>query len=189
MRVILLGLGLMLSPATSMATEPTNVVTYEPFQGNALHAGFKVSSKVQGYCWDSEASLRPDAWRCMAGNSLWDPCFSSAIQGSPAVACPGSPFSKTVILMHLTKPLPKRTAVRSDLMPWGLQLADGARCQIVTGATGLKAGMPVRYGCNDWRGCVLGDNIDRSAQPWRVFYMANCNGSRYVKAAVREAVL
>jgi hypothetical protein len=73
------------------------------------------------------------------------------------------------------------------MSPWALVLANGARCQMVTGATGAVAGMRLNYGCSS-KGWVLG-TVDRSAEPWIVFYSANPDGADYTKVAVREAIL
>ena len=64
-------------------------------------------------------------------------------------------------------------ANKEDLLtslPWSLDLVNGARCAVLTGATAEFAGMRVSYGCTN-RGSVIGE-VDRSQLRWRVFYQA-----------------
>jgi hypothetical protein len=61
-----------------------------------------------GECWtDSIAVSRPGGWRCMMGNEIYDPCFSSAgLAGG--VVCDANPAKGSGgFILKLTKPLPK----------------------------------------------------------------------------------
>jgi hypothetical protein len=55
-------------------------------------------------------------------------------------------------------------------IPWALELANGDRCTLLTGATAVLAGERLNYGCESG-GSVLGE-LDRSGPVWMVFYLA-----------------
>jgi hypothetical protein len=170
----------------ALGAQSTRVVMYAPFGSGGLHAGYTVTSKMHGDCWTgSIASQRPDAWRCMVSNSIYDPCFSNAALTS--VACPTNAFSKSVVLIVLDKPLPVKERNKGGSSPWALSLSNGARCYMATGATGAVAGMRLNYECSP-TGWILG-NADRSKRPWQAFYSSRSDGTQYKRVSVRVAVL
>lgn len=66
-----------------------------------------------------------------------------------------------------------RTAEKSPsetALPWALELANGKRCSLFTGATAPVAGMRINYGCPG--GFQVVGDIDRSASTWRIFFQA-----------------
>lgn len=90
----------------------------------------RVTVRESGYCWtNSIASQRSDAYRCMVGNAIHDPCFAL---GAGSVACPLDLAANSGLLISLTKPLP---AAASNANAFQMQLASGARCGIGTGTT------------------------------------------------------
>lgn len=93
----------------------------------------KVTNTVTGSCWTgSLASLRSDAYRCMVGNSIHDPCFSLK-SNSKAVACPMNVPENTGIRITLSKPLPPANPPPKAPNAWMMTLADGAKCNMGTG--------------------------------------------------------
>ena len=91
--------GLAILPA---AAKPgaTKVVSYSA-------AGMK-GKAVKGSCWTgSIASTRSDAFRCMIGNSIMDPCFKVS---NKVVNCPQSLAMNTGVIIKLSKPLPEANA-------------------------------------------------------------------------------
>ena len=184
-RLLLLVAFLMLIPASLRAAETTRVVLFAPFSPMGLRGNLKVTGTVHGSCWvESLASSRPDAWRCMVGNSIHDPCFSN--EDRSRVACSEDPFSNNVLLIVLNKALPRRDD-SPEPAPWALRLSNGARCVLATGATDVIAGMRLNYACSTG-GWVLGDP-HRSSQPWRVFYAPDIQKSDYVQTSVLQAIL
>ncbi len=177
---------LAIVPAALAASVATRVVLYAPYGiDGRLRSGFTASLPVHGSCWTSSlASTRPDAWRCMTGNFIHDPCFSNPAKTQ--VACPSDPFRKAVLVIDLDKALPAHYG-QSGQSPWALRLANGAICGFVTGATGVVAGMRLNYGCTG-KGWVIGE-VDRSTRPWRVFYTPDTQSGDYVQVDVSEAVL
>jgi hypothetical protein len=67
--------------------------------------GYSIASHIRGYCWtSSNISTNPAAWRCMAGNDIYDPCFAPT-RTTHVVYCMTGPSSKKLYAMTLTKPL------------------------------------------------------------------------------------
>lgn len=114
---------------------------------------------------------RPDAWRCIAGNRILDPCFSNSTTDLNYVLCLDVPWVTVAHRLDLDEPLPSDTA-NSDFSPqtaapWAMQLANGQRCVLLGGATTQFAGERVNYGCDD--GYIVGDP-DRSNEVWTALY-------------------
>lgn len=108
------------------------------------------SHQASGSCFvSSVAATRADAFRCMAGNSILDPCFT--IPGnSSAVICIRNPLdTSSSIQLNLTEPLPAPEPVPAEKHPWFLQLADDTVCNFFTGATAPVNGERINYGCSD----------------------------------------
>jgi hypothetical protein len=108
----------------------TRIEIYDP-------TGFTATEEVTGSCFTgSIAAQRAGAFRCSAGNSLFDPCFSQ--DGS--VACPvGDPGRNEGIRIQLSSPLPQPPEAWenepdvSNPQPWYLALDGGGVCGVLTG--------------------------------------------------------
>jgi len=115
------------------------------------------SHQTSGSCFASSiAATRTDAWRCSAGNVIYDPCF--AVSGDQtAVTCVRDPLDPgSIVRLVLEKPLPPAETVPIQPRPWFLQLADGTVCNFFTGATAGINGERINYGCSDgW--VIVGD--------------------------------
>jgi hypothetical protein len=160
-------------PADRPACSPTTEVKLiTPFQNGNLGIGYAVTSRGSGECFASSAAVpaRPDAWRCTIGNAIHDPCFQNVMGDHNLLACPQVPWNANVILLTLKSPLPaearKNIALKGSL-PWALELANGQRCTMFTGATAPIAGMRINYGCPG--GFIAVGDIDQSQPVWRVF--------------------
>jgi hypothetical protein len=143
------------------------IEVYEPYTNGALAATVTASAHQAGSCvGGSIASDRVDAWRCMAGNLIMDPCFSSP-SGSQ-VACPSFQNIDSVTVINLSQALPRNLAnPGSSSVPWQFQLVIGPQCRPSTGATATPVnGMQVSGRCSndvDWFG-----HINQSVEPWAV---------------------
>jgi hypothetical protein len=166
------------APRAADGAAPATVVRIlAPFGSTQrLSPTLRVSERVGGRCWTtSEADpARPDAWRCMAGNRISDPCFAGSENTRPVMACMTAPWTDTVVLLEPSEPLSPRPGPVDDQLilgdPWAIELAGGVRCTRLTGATSGVAGMRVSYGCEGGGVIVVGE-VDRSAPEWRVFVM------------------
>lgn len=104
----------------------TDVVTFKP----ALPAAGKT---VSGNCWTSSIAVnRADAWRCMVGNAIHDPCFTTT--DANKMVCDADPITrKAGFILTLTKPLPASNVKAAMSRPWVIQLADNTICKPFTG--------------------------------------------------------
>ena len=88
--------------------------------------------KKQGYCWVNSVAhpYRADAWRCIVGDEIFDPCFSSA--KNDFVFCQPDPADQNsaFLITPLTRPLPKPSVPSAvkDNWAWYMQLEDGTYC-------------------------------------------------------------
>ena len=110
-------------PAEEVVAAPstgrTEVIVYKPAVPNA--------PPREGSCWTSSIALpRAGAWRCMIGNAIEDPCFTTP-EVSGAVICGANPpTGDGGFLMKLTKPLPPSVAHTPPApSPWIVELAIG----------------------------------------------------------------
>lgn len=167
----------------------TKVVIFTPWAGDQIRPGLHVAERVTGACWTASLAVgQADAWRCMAGNAISDPCFLSS-RDKNVVACVRDPFSRTVTLMQLTKPLPWRSPGKPGTAgpPWALRLANGATCGFLTGGTGAYKGERINYGCTP-KGYVAGDAA-RSSKVWTATFLSAWNGGNATGPAQKVAVL
>lgn len=98
---------------------------------------------------------RTEAWRCVADNEIYDPCF--AVAGlKEAVVCGADPArSLSEFVLALTKPLPARSMPHlAAPLPWMLELADGSVCALATGTSAQVDGRDVPYECSDSQVCT-----------------------------------
>jgi eukaryotic-like serine/threonine-protein kinase len=181
----------IVAAAPGRAATPTHVVVYSPWSSGALAHGFTVSQKAAGSCWSQSLSTdRPNSWRCFLGNEILDPCFSASPH-SGDVACPENAFSKSVVVLRLTKPLPRQENpttkwLQSKGEPWGIRLSNGATCYFVTGATDAVGGDRMNYECRG-KTWVVGFP-DRSTTPWTARTIAWPNKSSVKKVGIAAAV-
>lgn len=173
------------------ATAPkTTAVVYNPWSSTDLKHGFTVVARVKGSCWTNALTTdRPDAWRCMVGNDIYDPCFAGSSHS--VVACAGDPFNKRVLLVTLTKPLPHGSDPTTRWLqpkgePWGVQLTNGEKCSFATGATDVAQGMRMNYECkgNDF---IVGFP-NRSEPVWTAHLIVWPNKSHLKTVEIAAAV-
>ncbi|HEX5274623.1 MAG TPA: hypothetical protein VFW34_05045 [Candidatus Rubrimentiphilum sp.] len=148
---------------------PTKIVNYSA-------AGMK-GNAVKGSCWTSStASTRSDAYRCMIGNSIMDPCFKLSAK---AVACPENVAANTGVIINLTKPLPAPNP-KSVAKPWRFQVAGGSGI-ICNAGTGTVIGNYPYY-CSGNLVC----SVPAVNAKWPTTFMAQCgtpSGPMSVKGA------
>lgn len=126
-----------------------------------------------GYCWVGSiaAPYRADAWRCMEGNAIHDPCFSLADQ--KAVVCGANPATgNRGFRMTLANPLLKNqvsSAPSDHPWPWLIELNDGTTCMQFTGTAPFVDGQVGHDGCashdKEQQTLLLGE-LDNSKPMW-----------------------
>ena len=167
----------------------TSIHLYAPFNGDAVASGIRIAKTVRGYCWTiSLSDWRSDAYRCLVGNEIHDPCFANGIDPTGFVLCPLYLPTSKVLRIDLTKPLPAGHAGGDPTVhpPWALQLANGMWCEMLSGATGTIAGMRINYGCTDGHSTLIG-NPRRGTPTWTIFAAKSDTASSYQPVAIRAA--
>lgn len=151
--------------AILLRTDHTGHLPVFTAQGT-LSSRFHVGGRGVGYCWTASlATQAGDAYRCMEGNAIHDPCFAPAHRSS-VVACFIDPWHP-VTLLRLDRPLPRHgPAVKGPTLPWAIVTTDGRRCAFLTGATAAMGGRRINYGCIG--GSLLIGDPDTRAALWTI---------------------
>jgi hypothetical protein len=160
---------LLLPPAAGLATPSgvasTRVVVFHPW-------GVR-GSPLRGSCWtSSSAAWRPDAWRCLAGNQILDPCFSASPRARTVICQVLRPFTGRGVRLTLTKPLPLAERGAWPRVPhaWIVQIPGGATCAFFESMPPPMANRhatPPSYGCSD--GSYLG--TPHPGHRWRATHL------------------
>lgn len=110
----------------------------------------------EGRCWVNSIPVqRTDAWRCMVGNIIYDPCF--VVNGKENLVCDSYPNSNSgAFSLKLTEPLPNITYGSEENWAWIIELADGSSCSPINGASGSIGGSRINYECSDGS-VIVGD--------------------------------
>jgi hypothetical protein len=150
----------------------TRIVHFRLFTPAGKVVGVRVTKTLRGSCFSGSIGLpRPDAWRCMAGNFILDPCLESPLGPKVPLVCVTYTANKAVRFV-LTKPLPKKfeNSPEKRFFAWRLVLANGDVCERFTGtAAGVVQGQGLVYGCTSG-GTTTESNTSRPA--WTVRYLA-----------------
>jgi Protein kinase domain len=156
------------STTTSATAQPTASKIYSPVNASGGIA-VSVTKTENGNCWtSSETAGRPDAYRCMAGNDIYDPCFS--INQTQALCPLDGPWANNGLLLN-NAGLPSGVTPNQDSgtkgPPWAIQLADGTNCVEISGATTVTAGQRLGYQCP--AGVGLYGDVRRSGPAWMIY--------------------
>jgi hypothetical protein len=150
--------------AILLRTEHTGHLPVFTPQGT-LSAQFHVGGRGRGYCWTTSlATGAADAYRCMQGNAIHDPCFAATAH-SRSVACFIDPWHP-VVMLTLNRALPAHPPAARNALPWVIETTDGRRCVFLTGATAPMGGERINYGCIG--GSYLIGSPDRRNPLWTI---------------------
>jgi hypothetical protein len=146
----------------------TTATVYEAFSYHGVVEPHVTSAT--GTCFtSSDVTRRDDAWRCLVGNALYDPCFSSQLAFG-IVVCP-VPWQDSGTEIHLSKPLPasgSHTIPSLSLQPWAVETAAGAFCVLSSGASSVVHGKRLNYFCGKNAKQGLWGFPSRKKQPWTI---------------------
>lgn len=160
-----------------------------------LAHGLGVAQKLSGYCFldfSSSDDAMPDTHRCFSKDYILDPCWTSDAFPPQLVVCIDSPWDKRVFELTVRRweyddprhplgptkvwrpndppPILTPRPKMKQSPPWALELANGAKCVFVTGASDLIAGRRLNYDCG--RGGTVIGAPDRTGKLWLVSYLA-----------------
>jgi serine/threonine-protein kinase len=156
------------SGSPSAGLTRTDAQVFEPFAPNGkVNSALTVARTVDGKCFaGSIADARADAWRCLAGNTLLDPCFQNPLGSTDEVGCISDPTKPELTLLKLKSPLPVESGNTGKGIPgnWVIQLEDGHICTMITGTSGSVFNKRINYQCNG--NLVVVGNLDRSQAVW-----------------------
>jgi hypothetical protein len=160
------------TPASSPA-DATVVTTFTPYT-SAGTLTVPVAAHVRGHCWTGSIVVSvPDAYRCLVGSEIDDPCFAPHQAVTPAtVACVPAPWSSAQVVT-LTQALPKITPRGRAASPWAVLLANGARCVAATGTVQSVGKVALNLLCPGGTGA---GGLDTSRPMWTVKYGAATTG-------------
>jgi hypothetical protein len=153
------------SASGSAATKVVYVAPVDP-SGHPL-PNVRIVSDVRGTCEPGSDSVPGPVYRCFdTGNSILDPCWADH-EHAGSVLCMGKPWSQTVVRLD-TRRLPTSTqsVPRSLSYPWGVKLANGAKCLAAQGTHDQYRGRVVDYYCGRSFHLVLLRGIHRAHEPW-----------------------
>ena len=115
----------------------------------------KAQKMLDGTCWTSSiASPRADAYRCMAGNEIYDPCF---VIDPKSVGCPTDLAIDAGVVLNLVKQLPKPESPSATPQAFAMVLQSGATCNRATGT--VVADYP--YYCSGETGVCQSPNLGK----------------------------
>ncbi len=160
----------------------TSVTMYEAFTSSGQIVP-RVTYK-SGYCeGGSYYSARPDAFRCVTGNYIYDPCYSSPLHRT-IVVCPSFMYNgpvkgNTGLALRLTKPLDGANPPHRPLQPIVIETSSGAYYEFSGGATAAASYGRTSLRLNYWdlpdRGAesrVLWGYPDRRRRLWTILATA-----------------
>jgi hypothetical protein len=153
---------------TSGLPSATTIKYFDPIDAASGEPLVPITATRRGSCWEGSVAVQdPHAYRCMSGNYIHDPCFSSEA-ASGEVVCVSAPWPSGTIL-KLTRPLPPSQMGGPVDPTWALELTNGDRCVAITGTAETVAGIAMSWGCKP--GAEAG-GLDRHGALWMIEYRA-----------------
>jgi hypothetical protein len=153
--------------ATASAASHTKAVIYHAFTASGTPA-IHVSKTVNGDCnGGANETNRNDAWRCFAGNFVYDPCFSSA-KAAGIVLCPRRPWGSSGVEIKLSQSLSGGHTKKpsTEGLPWAMQTTSGLKCVFQGMGPFVSTTVFADYACQG--GTWLWNKPNRGSQPWTI---------------------
>ena len=174
---------LMLLVGAETAAAATEVRRYRAWdsKGDPRVARF---TERRGDCYTSSfQSARGDAWRCIAGNRLMDPCFENPMFDNE-VLCVAAPWSREGVLVRSRLDPDDRFATTHP-RPWALELR-AHRCVFLSGGTLVLMGHRLNYACGRNGPGLYGVPI-RKRPTWRIRSARTPDADRFPLVPIRVA--
>ncbi len=163
-----------------VVAEDTELKLYRPF-GDETPVVIKET--LPGQCWQqSQRIKREDAWRCVAANKVYDPCFVQQYGSHKEAVCPQSPWVGDSVQINLSAPVDGSQNVALDMSeayPWAIELTSGEKCEAVDNGE-IYDGLQVHYLCNSQT--VLIGRVQRCEAKWSIL-QRTASGVSNVKVA------
>jgi len=127
-------------------------------------AGYRVTFRASDASCEAGSEAIGEGYRCSAGDYLYDPCWP-VMAAKPTVLCLAEPWLHTVAELRLSSALPALPREHGgSIVPWGVQLANGSRCELAQGAHTAFDGTVLDYGCTS--GLALLRGLNRTRATW-----------------------
>lgn len=169
-KIFIWGLGLSLASSVFAGHKPRVVTT----KVNVFKPRIAPTRVKRGFCWVNSLTVtRPDAWRCMVSNQIFDPCF--ALKTQDILICNASPIKNSAgFFLRLTDQLPEPSTREVPLInAWIIKLENGQVCRPYTGTFPIveykDKGLAIRYGCQTETGENMEGLLEGSIIPGRVW--------------------
>ncbi len=175
----------LLAAAAASAASNTQTHIYQAFTSSGKPA-IKITKTVKGTCNGGAAAInRNDAWRCFAGNYVYDPCFSSS-KAKGILVCPGNPWNSSGVELKVSGKLKYGDHGKPSTagMPWAIETTAGLKCAIDTGATTVVQKQRLNYFCLKSKDGLWG-SPSRKHEPWTI-YIAPSTAKKLSKTAAIE---
>lgn len=173
-------------PPAHAATTRTAVHVFKPWRPDGRLLGrLRIVGRFRGSCW-TESIAVPGEYRCLAGNEIFDPCFSKPRSHGKVVGCLLAPWDRGVRTIRLTKKLPKVARPRhltGTRFPWAIELRGGMLCLLGQGTNPVIEHKVMVYSCKNG----AAGEINRSKEPWRTEYSRSLRHGRLVRRSVAQA--
>ncbi|OGE36921.1 hypothetical protein A3B45_00555 [Candidatus Daviesbacteria bacterium RIFCSPLOWO2_01_FULL_39_12] len=152
------------TPNSSSTSQPTNLTKQKTEEIDYLQTYIPKDSK-SGSCWTiSNASANDKAWRCIAGNSIHDPCFE--IDTNRLVCDIDPEVAGSGFVLNLTEKLPtSEHSSTSRELYWIIKLANGTKCWVNTGTADMVNGEFYYYSCDKDNAVIIGE-LDKNTNLW-----------------------
>jgi hypothetical protein len=122
--------------------------------------GYRVTSHAAGGQCSAGSEAIGRAYRCFAGNGVYDPCWAEKAS-APTVLCVPDPWARTAAELRVSAPLsaipPADAGGAAE--PWGVQLSGGQRCVLAQGAHNAFRGQVIDYYCPSGLSLLHGLNL------------------------------
>jgi hypothetical protein len=170
-----------------LAVSRTRLERWVAFRAGQPAAGVRVLVRADGSCVSgSFVDPRSDAWRCLTGGQIQDPCFSG---GGSFLLCPyGTPDSRDALRLRLTKPLPERRAnLPSEAAagdPWVIETR-GLFCYRTTGSSMILARRRLTYECAG--ASALAGRPNRTGSVWTISLLPTSISTHYTTVEISSA--
>lgn len=120
---------------------------------------------------EAGSDVAPQAYRCFAGNDVYDPCWlDNADAAQASVLCQAEPWEATSVRLTVAAgglPAFLGPPQQADpKFPWGVRLTDGEDCIALEGTHSSDGGKVVDYACGADGRHVLLRPVDQSSPLW-----------------------
>ena len=169
------------APATTIPA--TEVLDVSPVTANGIpKPAYTIINGGQATNCENGSEVLGDAYRCFAGNGVYDPCWAdTASAPSLAVLCLAEPYDTKATMLTVSsspttvsglpvagglQPFTSPTPIDRQ-RPWAVQLADGQRCAAVQSGASNFNGQRVNYECGaNFNGPQLYGSFNESGAIW-----------------------